>query len=64
MTVEYVLVLIAVFFIGLKLFISAPTTAFNDSGPHMGLRVERQLLTGDGFELSQNKKLAWYPPPQ
>lgn len=61
MTIEYVLLLIAVFFIGLKFFISAPTGAFNNSGPHLALRVEQQLITGDGFEVAPGKKIAWIP---
>lgn len=50
MTIEYVLLLFAVFFIGLKTFISAPGKAFKESGPKLGARIEQQLTTGDGFK--------------
>ncbi|MDG0814824.1 hypothetical protein [Bdellovibrio svalbardensis] len=49
MTIEYVLLLFAVFFIGLKVFISAPGKAFKESGPRMAARVEAHLETGGGF---------------
>ncbi len=50
MTVEYILLLFAVFFIGLKFFTKAPMDAFKKSGPVLAMRVEKQLITGDGFE--------------
>lgn len=50
MTVEYILLLIAVFFIGLKFFTEAPKDAFKKSAPVLGMRVEKQLITGDGFK--------------
>lgn len=50
MTIEYVLLLFAVFFIGLKVFISAPGDAFKKSGPRMAARVEKHLETGGGFK--------------
>ncbi|QDK36202.1 hypothetical protein [Bdellovibrio sp. NC01] len=58
MTVEYVLLLFAVFFIGLKVFISAPAKAFKESGPRMGARVEMQLETGGGFQ-TKGKVQQW-----
>lgn len=50
MTVEYVLLLVSVFAIGLKFFASAPMDAFKDSAPRLGARVESQMLTGTGFK--------------
>lgn len=50
MTIEYVLLLFAVFFIGLKVFISAPGDAFKKAGPRMAARVENHLETGGGFK--------------
>lgn len=50
MTVEYILLLIAVFFIGLKFFTEAPRDAFKKSGPVLGMRIEKQLRTGDDFK--------------
>ncbi|RYZ86152.1 MAG: hypothetical protein EOP06_15035 [Proteobacteria bacterium] len=62
MTIEYVLLLIAVFFIGLKFFITGPQDAFKTSGPRLAVRVEKQLLTGQGFKI-QGKKTIWSPEP-
>ncbi|MGZ3774194.1 MAG: hypothetical protein ACXVCY_11660 [Pseudobdellovibrionaceae bacterium] len=50
MTIEYVLLLFAVFFMMLKAFMVAPAKAFRDSGPKLGARVEQQLATGVGFK--------------
>lgn len=62
MTVEYILLLIAVFFIGLKFFIEAPKDAFKGSGPRLAMRVEKQLLTGQGFQ-SPDSTQDWKPEP-
>lgn len=62
MTIEYILLMIAVFGIGLKFFAGAPTDAFKKSGPVLGMRVEKQLITGDGFRPSGQKN-NWDPEP-
>ncbi|WP_413289599.1 hypothetical protein [Bdellovibrio sp. HCB337] len=62
MTVEYILLLFAVFFIGLKYFAEAPKDAFKKSGPVLALRVEKQLITGDGFK-PNNERNAWDAEP-
>lgn len=49
MTIEYILLLVVVFGIGLKVFVSAPMEAFKNSAPRLGARVEKQLTTGSGF---------------
>ncbi len=49
MTIEYVLLLVVIFGIGLKVFVSAPMDAFKNSAPRLGARVEKQLTTGAGF---------------
>ena len=49
MTIEYVLLLIAIFMFGIKAFVSAPSEAFRTSGPRLAARIEQQLATGDGF---------------
>jgi hypothetical protein len=49
MTIEYVLLMVVVFGIGLKVFVSAPMDAFKNSAPKLGARVEKQLTTGAGF---------------
>ncbi len=50
MTIEYILLLVVVFGIGLKVFVSAPMDAFKNSAPMLGARVEKQLATGSGFK--------------
>ena len=50
MTVEYVLLLVCLFFFGIKAFVSAPAEAFRNSGPMLGARIEKQIATGDGFK--------------
>ncbi len=60
MTIEYVLLMIAVLAIGLKTFTSAPTKAFKNSGPALGARVEKHLATGSGFK-PQGTNLGWDP---
>ena len=62
MTVEYILLMIAVFFIGLKFFIEAPKDAFKNSGPRLAMRIEKQLLTGQGFQ-PPNGTTDWKPEP-
>ncbi len=51
---EYTLLFIAVFGIGLKVFWSAPRTAFKESAPRLAIRVEKQLETGQGFMNGKN----------
>lgn len=58
MTIEYVLLMIAIFAIGLKFMISAPSDAFRESAPRLGARVEKHLTTGEGFK-SGGQKLRW-----
>lgn len=59
MTIEYILLLIVVFAIGLKSFMIAPRKAFTESGPKLAARVEKQLLTGR--PLSANHSFRWEP---
>ncbi|MBX2987977.1 MAG: hypothetical protein KF802_08765 [Bdellovibrionaceae bacterium] len=56
MTIEYVLLLFVVFCIGLKSFMSAPKDAFLNSGPKLGARIEKQLVTGRDFSLNHSVK--------
>ena len=58
MTIEYVLLLFAMFFLVLKGFSTAPANAFKEAGPRLGARVERQLETGGGF-LNNGQTNAW-----
>jgi hypothetical protein len=64
MTVEYILLMIAVFFIGLKFFVEAPKDAFKHSGPKLAMRIEKQLITGDGFKAPGGERNAWDPDPK
>lgn len=52
MTIEYVLLLICMFGFALKAFVSAPATAFKESGPRLAARIEQQISTGTGFKPS------------
>jgi hypothetical protein len=56
MTIEYVLLLIVVFSVGVKSFIAAPKKAFLESGPRLGARVEQHIVTGRGFSLNHEVK--------
>ncbi len=58
MTIEYVLLMICIFGIGLKFFASAPMDAFKEAGPRLGARVEVHLATGTGFK-HQGKSHRW-----
>lgn len=65
MTVEYVLLLVIVVGVGMKVLIAAPTKAFQESAPRLALRVEKQLMTGQGFDKVQDgTAIQWEPPPQ
>ena len=63
MTIEYVLLLICVFAIGMKAFVSAPKAAFKDGAPRLGARIEKQIATGEGFRMNGNR-LNWAPEPE
>jgi len=59
MTIEYILLLIASFLVGLKLFVTAPKEAFQKSGPRLAARVERHLATGEKFKQTQTGVIGW-----
>jgi hypothetical protein len=59
MTIEYVLLIVCFFMIGLKSFFSAPREAFRDYGPVLGARVEKHLATGHGFRDESGKAFQW-----
>ncbi len=58
MTIEYILLMICIFGIGLKFFASAPMDAFKEAGPRLGARVEKHLATGTGFK-HQGRNHRW-----
>jgi len=37
----------------------APTRAFENAGPKLGARVERHLMTGDGFKGKDGNNNTW-----
>jgi hypothetical protein len=58
MTVEYVLLISLFVYLLLGAMTSTPMKTFDDYGPRLGARVEKQIITGDGFA-KQNKSLQW-----
>ncbi len=50
MTVEYVLLMTAFVLLLMGSIIKGPYGAFTNTGPKLGARIERQLITGDGFK--------------
>lgn len=59
MTIEYILLLVAVFAISLKFFVEAPKNAFKESAPRLAARVEKHLLTGTGFKQKNGRSIQW-----
>ncbi len=49
MTVEYVLLMALFVFIVMGALTSTPQRSFENAGPKLGSRVEKHLITGDGF---------------
>jgi hypothetical protein len=58
MTVEYVLLLSLFVYLLLSAMTTTPLKTFDDYGPRLGARVEKQMITGDGFT-TQGKALKW-----
>ncbi len=61
MTLEYVLLLVAIFGISMKFFVEAPKKAFRESGPRLAARVEKHLATGTGFVSKSKGTFRWEP---
>lgn len=59
MTVEYVLLLSLFVLFMMGSIMKAPTRAFENAGPKLGARVERHLMTGDGFKGKDGNNNAW-----
>ncbi len=49
MTVEYILLLSLFVFLAMGALVSGPQKSFTNAGPRLGARVEKHLITGDGF---------------
>ena len=58
MTVEYVLLISLFVYFLFGALTSTPMKTFGDYGPRLGARVEKQLVTGDGFA-KQGQSLQW-----
>lgn len=52
MTVEYVLLLSLFVLFVMGALIKGPFDSFESAGPKLGARVEKHLITGDGFTRS------------
>jgi len=48
-TAEYVLLLALFVFLAMGALVKNPNRSFNNAGPKLGARVEKHLITGDGF---------------
>lgn len=64
MTLEYVLLLVATVALCFRFMVEAPKTAFRDSAPRLGARVERHLATGTGFKSNKKARSKWAPEPR
>ena len=61
MTLEYVL-LMSVFALTLGgVMIKGPKDSFNTSAPRLGARVEKAIITGDGFKYKGSRE-SWLKP--
>lgn len=49
MTLEFVLLILVFVYFVMGSMMSTPMKTYADYGPRLGARVEKQLLTGDGF---------------
>lgn len=49
MTVEYVLLISLFVYLLLGALTTQPAKTFTDFGPRLGARIEKQIVTGDGF---------------
>jgi hypothetical protein len=58
MTVEYVLLISLFVYLLMGALTSQPAKTFKDYGPRLGARVEKQLVTGDGFK-DKGQGVSW-----
>lgn len=61
MTIEYILLVFLFAFFVMGKLISGPNNAFKASGPRLGARIEKQLVTGEGFH-QKGSALQWTEP--
>lgn len=58
MTLEFVLLLAVFTFFLMGAMIHGPNDAFRNSGAQLGARVERAIITGDGFTFD-GRRIRW-----
>ncbi len=58
MTVEYILLLAMFVFVVLGSLISAPLKTFENAGPKLGARIEKHMMTGQGWGKSNGSSVA------
>ncbi len=54
MTIEYVLLISLFALFILSALVKGPHDSFKKAGPKLGARVERHIITGDGFKPNGN----------
>lgn len=59
MTIEYVLLVALFAYFLMGALTSTPIKTYGDYGPRLGARIEKQLLTGDGFASQGPKAIKW-----
>ncbi len=59
MTIEYVLLLVITLAFSLKIMVEAPKRAFQEAAPRLAIRVENQLITGNGFYVRGENTVQW-----
>lgn len=62
MTLEYVLLLSAFFFLVASSLIGGPHKSFDVAGFKLSARVEKHLITGEGFAEAKGRPLKWEEP--
>jgi hypothetical protein len=58
MTVEYILLIAMFVFVVMGALVSAPQKTFEKAGPKLGARVEKHLITGQGWGKSDGSSVA------
>lgn len=59
MTVEYIVLLSLFVFLMMGAIVKGPAQAFDTAGPKLGARIEKHLMTGDGFTSQGRTSLRW-----
>ena len=62
LTTELILLLVLFVFLFMGKIVQLPKQAIDEAGPHLGARVERHLMTGEGFVSSSGQDVNWELP--